>query len=1202
MKNLFLTLIMTLLATQVMSFDVTIEDDYSYPQYGEYDYSLNEDDIGISNPAPIAGESVIVSTQIHNSGLCFVHGIYGWYSSNGRSAWAEWDFDYPVSGTIDITYRCMDGVTVDWRVELDGTHIASPSVPGCGSGLHWKVVTIHDVPISAGSHTIFLGTYQMDSAPDYSLDWVNVGDVHIEAENYDRMGGNDPNPDYQGLRISPMATNLLESYNLTVQVWDGNPNADGILLYENFVGNTNTVYDRWHCSPDNTITVHYIESGSQTILECEWIPEEPGEHDIYVLIDPNEVLGEIDETNNIAHRSVVVGGGNQTQTFYPSGDATIYMKDPGSNHGLSTVLITENRYGHPMHPEDWQKDVLINFDISSISTNTEILSATLNFFYFDYHDNNPAGRELSCYPITSEWNEETVTWNNQPTCVSQHTSSSIVPGAPEVWMTWDVTGDVQEIINNLPGEYFGWKIMDEAPWGQFDIPWTKFYSKEFGDLIPYLEIEIGGGSQPDCLVGYWKFEEGSGNTAYGSSGYENNCTLHGPQWNSGISGYALEFDGINDYTLIPDDPILNFNNTNQFTIELWIKRKGCSLSYDEGLISKITSAHKKGYGLIIGTDNTIIFLLGDGSTQHACKSEIEIVDTNWHHIVASWDGTTQYLYIDNELDNSIFIGDVTIANDYKPLEFGNHWGYTGNHHPFYGFMDEVIIYGCSYIVNEPDWEVVTGTQYNMTVLASIELFGDPFVADGNNMAAAFGPDGENDCRALAAGQDNLWNFTIVSNADLSDEEVISFKVYDSNSNTVYACNETILFENNAIIGTPGNPFPLTVTNIQNQEFDLAENWNWVSFNVHPDDTGIQSVFESLEEAVSQVKDQIHGATYYGEPPAWWGDLENISDGEGYLVNMNNPLNSFVVSGSPIEASTPIDLIENWNWLAYYPQEPLLIEDALASIEQNVFQVKNQTLSSTYFTGTGWVGDLTLMEPGIGYKIQMLNEDVLIYPDSPGGIKNDQLTQTKKANVPPNWKIRKGTMYNMVVVAKFDSDTEFEAAGTFNNYEDCASVATGFAYEENQLWYFTIVGNTAGEALNFKLYDEESGETYTCNETIQFSDNSTIGNPAEPLALTISENGIDVPERFILMQNYPNPFTDKTEISYALATASKVKLSVYGQLGREIRVLTDKYLEAGAHKVEFKRGHLHPGIYYYRLEVINNKGKFAKIRKLIITPR
>ena len=33
---------------------------------------------------------------------------------------------------------------------------------------------IRDVPVAAGNHRIFLGTYQMDYDPDYFVDWIEV--------------------------------------------------------------------------------------------------------------------------------------------------------------------------------------------------------------------------------------------------------------------------------------------------------------------------------------------------------------------------------------------------------------------------------------------------------------------------------------------------------------------------------------------------------------------------------------------------------------------------------------------------------------------------------------------------------------------------------------------------------------------------------------------------------------------------------------------------------------------------------------------------------------------------------------------------------------------------------------------------------------------------------------------------------------------
>ena len=61
-----------------------------------------------------------------------------------------------------------------------------------------------------------------------------------------------------------------------------------------------------------------------------------------------------------------------------------------------------------------------------------------------------------------------------------------------------------------------------------------------------------------------------------------------------------------------------------------------------------------------------------------------------------WDGSHQYIYIDGILDSSADIGDVTVADDPKPLEFGNHYG----SHPFAGSIDEIQI---SKVVRNADW-------------------------------------------------------------------------------------------------------------------------------------------------------------------------------------------------------------------------------------------------------------------------------------------------------------------------------------------------------------------------------------------------------------------------------------------------------------------------------------------------------------------
>jgi hypothetical protein len=170
----------------------------------------------------------------------------------------------------------------------------------------------------------------------------------------------------------------------------------------------------------------------------------------------------------------------------PTDDAVIMMRSPDTNYGASVEMVVENRYGHPAHPPNWEKDALSQFDLSSIPDHSVIILARLHLYYYLWHDNDPVGRNLTCHSVTGSWIEETVTWNSRPTWSSQVTSSAVVPNSFG-WMDWDVTSDVQSVVNQeLPNH--GWVIMDEVPWNDFDIPWTQFYAKENGFLVPYLEV------------------------------------------------------------------------------------------------------------------------------------------------------------------------------------------------------------------------------------------------------------------------------------------------------------------------------------------------------------------------------------------------------------------------------------------------------------------------------------------------------------------------------------------------------------------------------------------------------------------------------------------------------------------------------------------------------------------------------------------
>ncbi len=70
--------------------------------------------------------------------------------------------------------------------------------------------------------------------------------------------------------------------------------------------------------------------------------------------------------------------------------------------------------------------------------------------------------------------------------------------------------------------------------------------------------------------------------------------------------------------------------------------------------------------------------------------------------------------------------------------------------------------------------------------------------------------------------------------------------------------------------------------------------------------------------------------------------------------------------------------------------------------------------------------------------------------------------------------------------------------------------------------------------------------------------------------------------FSLKQNYPNPFTGRTQIEFELPTSMRADVTVYDMMGRQIEVLTKGNLSSGRHTMTFDATGLASGVYICRL--------------------
>ena len=83
--------------------------------------------------------------------------------------------------------------------------------------------------------------------------------------------------------------------------------------------------------------------------------------------------------------------------------------------------------------------------------------------------------------------------------------------------------------------------------------------------------------------------------------------------------------------------------------------------------------------------------------------------------------------------------------------------------------------------------------------------------------------------------------------------------------------------------------------------------------------------------------------------------------------------------------------------------------------------------------------------------------------------------------------------------------------------------------------------------------------------------------------------------YALEQNKPNPFRQRTIISFTTPGQEHVKLEVFDSLGRRVHTLVDDVKNPGKHRVELDGNMLMPGLYSYRMTA----GSYSRIRQMIL---
>jgi len=216
-----------------------------------------------------------------------------------------------------------------------------------------------------------------------------------------------------------------------------------------------------------------------------------------------------------------------------------------------------------------------------------------------------------------------------------------------------------------------------------------FYLISFVLVLSVALTSTARAADPD-LVGWWRFDEGSGTTAADFSGNGNDGTLQSDTaWVTGHLGKAMEFDGVDDYVDVPHSETLM--PENEVTVMAWIyaeRHGGPGTEGWQGVIAKGNTV--RSYSLYTESGGGLHFSTTSAGAYVGTVSSGQVPLNEWVHVCAMVIGGEHQYYINGEDAGTSGSGIVLGAEDTANVVIGRTQ--EGANRSFLGMIDDTRIY------------------------------------------------------------------------------------------------------------------------------------------------------------------------------------------------------------------------------------------------------------------------------------------------------------------------------------------------------------------------------------------------------------------------------------------------------------------------------------------------------------------------------
>ncbi|MBU2676265.1 MAG: cadherin-like domain-containing protein, partial [Gammaproteobacteria bacterium] len=219
---------------------------------------------------------------------------------------------------------------------------------------------------------------------------------------------------------------------------------------------------------------------------------------------------------------------------------------------------------------------------------------------------------------------------------------------------------------------------------------TRITGVRFALLLFVLLVPLATVFAQPVPTAYWQLDEGAGTTTADAIG-NNDGTLVGTSWGTGVSAAALDFNGSNDYVSIADSPALDFSSWPGATVALWAKPGQLNAANDQTLYGHWNAPGKfRTFQVLITVNNR--WQCRSNHNNGSIDSTSVATLGEWTHVACAWSPQGLTVYVDGVAEATDTAVQGSLDANSGLHTFGAREKNGSMSRFFTGTLDEIQIY------------------------------------------------------------------------------------------------------------------------------------------------------------------------------------------------------------------------------------------------------------------------------------------------------------------------------------------------------------------------------------------------------------------------------------------------------------------------------------------------------------------------------